>query len=99
MGTSHVNCFSKDFNYLFEALFLLSVMILPLSQSFESFPAFTADQTIQLQCLLRGHPEVCRARAEFRAQSQPSCMELAQLAQAQDAAYLPTEKPPMGNGK
>lgn len=84
---------------MFEALLLLSVTILPLSQSFESFPAFTADQGSQLQCLLRGHSEVCRARAELRAPSWLSCTELAQLAQAQDAAYLPAEKPPMDNGK
>lgn len=92
-GPFHITCFSKHFNCLFEAWYCF------LWSSSVSFSAFTADQTSQLQCLLRGHPEVCGARAELRAPSQLSCTELAQLAQAQDAAYLPTEKPPMDNGK
>lgn len=71
----------------------------PLPNPLKVFPNFTADGRSQPLCLLRGHPEMCGARAELRARAQLSCTELAQLAQARDVAYLPMEKPPMDNGK
>lgn len=85
---------------LFPALLLLSVTLSsPFPVLWKFLLTSQLGQSSQLPCLLHGHPELCRAGSELRVPVWLSCTELAQLAQAWDAAYLPMEKPPMDNEK